>query len=172
MHQQALQKAASFIESWLQSRYDRLDIPGFVVGIAHEGKMVFRRAYGYANLERKEPLTPDHIFRIASQSKMFTATAVLQLQEQGKLRLDDCVTDYIPWLREHQDKRWQQVTIRQLLSHSAGVIRDGLDLTRGRTSNREAICDFIDLPASVLSFLELFCFVRSPQQIAHTHLDF
>lgn len=84
-------------------------------------------AYGYADLEKKTKLTPQHIFRIASHSKTFTATALMQLQEQGKLRIDDYVIDYLPWLKGHKDKRWQKITIRQLMSHGAGVIRDGLN---------------------------------------------
>ena len=49
----------------------------------------------------------------------------MQLQEHGKLRIDDSVTTYLPWLAQHSDQRWRDVTLRQLLSHSAGVIRDG-----------------------------------------------
>src|ERR1039457_945025 len=49
------------------------------------------------------------------------------LAEEGKLRIDDCVIDYLPWLKKHSDKRWSKVTIRQLMSHGAGVIRDGLE---------------------------------------------
>lgn len=121
------QHTLDFMDSWLQFRYLKEDIPGFTVAIAHKGKVIFNKSYGYANLEEKERLTPAHIFRIASHSKTFTATAVMQLAEAGKLKIDDYIVDYLPWLKDHKDKRWQQVTIRQLLSHSAGVIRDGLD---------------------------------------------
>jgi CubicO group peptidase (beta-lactamase class C family) len=51
----------------------------------------------------------------------------MQLQEQGKLRIDDYAVAYLPWLKDHTDKRWRKVTLRQLMSHGAGVIRDGLD---------------------------------------------
>ncbi|MGC1176907.1 MAG: serine hydrolase [Candidatus Saccharimonadales bacterium] len=80
-----------------------------------------------ADIEKKEKLTSEHIFRIASHSKTFTATAIMQLQEQGKLKIDDHVVNYVPWLKDHKDSRFSQITIRQLLSHGAGVIRDGLD---------------------------------------------
>lgn len=122
----ALERAAKYIKGWLRFNYERGDTPGFVVAIAHEGKVIFNEAYGFADLESQTPLTPQHLFRIASHSKTFTATAVMQLQEQGKIRIDDPVFDYVPWLKTHKDKRWQSVTIRQLLSHGAGVIRDGL----------------------------------------------
>lgn len=127
MNKQALNHSVDFIKSWLQFRYEREEVPGFVVAIAHKGKILMNEAYGYADLERKTKLTSQHIFRVASHSKTFTATALMQLQEQGKLRIDDYVIDYLPWLKEHKDQKWQKITIRQLMSHGAGVIRDGLD---------------------------------------------
>jgi len=126
MKKEALERAVVYIGSWLRFQYERGDIPGFVVAIAYKGRVVLNEAYGYANLEKAEKLTPSHLFRIASHSKTFTATAIMQLQEQGKLRIDDYAVNYLPWLNQHNDKRWQKVTIRQLLSHGAGVIRDGL----------------------------------------------
>ena len=116
-----------FLDSWLTLRSKWAEIPGFVVAVAKDGEVIFNKAYGYADIDTKEPLTPEHMFRVASQSKTFTATAIMQLQEAGKLRIDDRVVDHIDWLKEHRDQRWQEVTIRQVLSHSAGVIRDGLD---------------------------------------------
>lgn len=127
MKEEALKAALEYIESWLPYKFERTDIPGMSVAIAHKGKVVFSKAYGYADVESKTEMTTGHIFRIASHSKTFTAVAIMQLQEKGKLRLDDPIVDYLPWLNEHKDKRWQKVTIRQLLSHSAGVIRDGQD---------------------------------------------
>jgi len=125
MNKRALDHSLEYIDSWLSFRYERAEIPGYVVAIAHKGKILFNEAYGYANLEKKTKLTPQHIFRIASHSKTFTATSLMLLAEEGKLRIDDYVVDYLPWLKKHSDKRWSNVTIRQLMSHSAGVIRDG-----------------------------------------------
>jgi D-alanyl-D-alanine carboxypeptidase len=122
-----------FLDSWLTLRSKWDDAPGFAVAIMKDGEVIFNHAYGKASLETGEPLTMDHRHRIASHSKSFTATALLQLQEAGKLRIDDMVVTYLPWLGEHQDTRWQEVTLRQLMSHGAGVIRDGLD------------CDYWDL---------------------------
>jgi D-alanyl-D-alanine carboxypeptidase len=127
MKKQALERSVDYIKSWLKFRYEREEVPGFVVAVAHKGHIVMNEAYGYADLEKKTKLTPNHIFRIASHSKTFTATAIMQLQEQGKLRIDDYVVDYLPWLKDHKDKKWQKITIRQLMSHGAGVIRDGLN---------------------------------------------
>ncbi|MGH7157409.1 MAG: serine hydrolase domain-containing protein [Candidatus Saccharimonadales bacterium] len=128
MDNKALERASSYIKGWLRYGYERGDTPGIVVTIAHKDKLVLNEAYGYADLEKKTPMSPSHLFRIASHSKTFTATAIMQLQEQGKLRIDDYVVEYLPWLNQHKDKRWAKVTIRQLLSHSAGVIRDGTSI--------------------------------------------
>jgi|AGTN01.2.fsa_nt_gi Beta-lactamase class C and other penicillin binding proteins len=127
MKRQVLRRATAYIESWLRYRFDRTNLTGLVVAIAHEGELHFRRSYGYANLERKEPMTVDHIFRIASHSKTFAATAVMQLAEKGSLDIDQPIVKYLPWLKEHKDPRMQLVTPRQLLSHNAGFLRDGSD---------------------------------------------
>jgi len=127
MNKSALEHSLRFIDTWLTFRYDRETVPGYTVAVAHKGKVVFNKSYGYADLEHKTELTPEHIFRIASHSKTFTATALMQLQEKGKLRIDDYIADYLPWLKQHADKRWQKVTIRQVMSHGAGIIRDGVD---------------------------------------------
>jgi D-alanyl-D-alanine carboxypeptidase len=118
---------SSYLKDWLRFRYEREDIPGFVVAVSQDGKTLLNESYGYADVEAQVKMTPEHVFRIASHSKTFTATAIMQLQEKGKLKIDDPVSDYLPWLKDHKDKRWLNVTIRQLLSHGAGVIRDGLD---------------------------------------------
>ena len=81
-------------------------------------------AFGVANIETGEPLTSRHLFRVASHSKTFTATAILQLAQSRALRLDDAASDYVPALRGSD---LEEVTVRDLLGHSAGIIRDGLD---------------------------------------------
>ncbi len=136
MDEGKLEKSLKFIDSWLDSRYRRNEWPGFVVAISLRGKIIFNKAYGFADLEKKEKLTPQHIFRIASHSKTFTATVIMQLADKGKIKLDDHIVEYLPWLKKHKDKRFKKITIKQLLSHSAGIIRDGLD------------CDFWELRKS------------------------
>ncbi|HET7059799.1 MAG TPA: serine hydrolase domain-containing protein [Candidatus Saccharimonadales bacterium] len=127
MNKRALDKSLDFMSGWLSFLYEREEIPGFVIAVSHKGKVLFNEAYGYANIEEKTKLTPRHIFRIASHSKTFTATAIMQLQEQGKLNIDEPVVKYITWLNRHKDKRFQGVTIRQVMSHGAGIIRDGAE---------------------------------------------
>jgi len=128
MDYKKLEKSLKFIDSWLDFRQRQEGWwPGFAVAISYQGKIVFNKSYGFANLEKKEKLTPQHIFRIASHSKTFTATAIMQLVEKGKIDLDDPIVKYLPWLKKHKDERFKKVTVKELLSHGAGVIRDGLD---------------------------------------------
>jgi len=120
-----LRDAVDYADRWVAHQQDRKDIPGVVVAIRHEDRLLFAKGYGHADLERHLPMTPGHIFRIASHSKTFTATAIMQLVERGALRLDDRIADSIPWLREKAGLL--DVTIRQVLNHSAGIVRDGID---------------------------------------------
>ena len=126
-NQNALEQSVAFMKAWLPARFASAELPGVAVAVSHRGSLLLNEAYGWADVERKVPLTPAHQFRVASHSKTFTATAVMLLVEEGRLRLDDPVAQHVPWLRSHRDPRWQHVTLRQLLSHGAGVIRDGLD---------------------------------------------
>jgi D-alanyl-D-alanine carboxypeptidase len=126
MEAKTLERALRFTRGWLAERYEAESIPGFVAAVAHQGTVVLSEAHGYADLERRVPMTTGHVFRIASHSKTFTATTVMQLAEEGRLRIDDPAASYLPWLKGHKDGRWANVTLRQLLSHGAGVIRDGL----------------------------------------------
>jgi D-alanyl-D-alanine carboxypeptidase len=127
MNSKALERALDFIRPWLRLRYERIDVPGFQVAVSVDGTLVLNEAFGHADLERDVALRTDHIFRIASHSKTFTATAIMILQEEGRLRLDDPLEQYVPWLRDHRDRRYGEVSVRHLLSHGASVIRDGVD---------------------------------------------
>ena len=115
-----------YIDSWIEYRAWKLRTPGVQAAIYFDGETRFSKAYGFADVEAGVPLTSEHLFRIASHSKTFTATAVLQLFEAGKLRLDDTAGSFVPGLVE-AGSPVAQVTVRELLEHSAGVIRDGLD---------------------------------------------
>jgi D-alanyl-D-alanine carboxypeptidase len=93
----------------------RTGVPSTSVAIVKDGQIVFTKAYGDARLEPKTAAAPEMHYSIGSISKQFTAAAILLLQEQGKLLLDDHVAKYVPGLT-----RGNEVTIRQLLSHTSG----------------------------------------------------
>jgi D-alanyl-D-alanine carboxypeptidase len=121
-----LQQALAYVDSWLDYRVWKLRTPGAQVAIWFDGRVQFSKAFGVSNLDTQEPLTTAHLFRIASHSKTFTATAIMQLVEAGKLRLDDTAGSWISELAE-AGSPLADATVRELVSHSAGVIRDGVD---------------------------------------------
>jgi N-acyl-D-amino-acid deacylase len=105
------------------------NLPGAAVAVTRGGKLVYARGFGYANVEKKLPVQPDSLFRIASVSKPITAVAVMMLAQQGKLKLDDPALKYVklePALPAggEFDKRWEKVTVRQCLQHTGGWDRD------------------------------------------------
>ncbi len=104
-------------------------IPGAALAVTDQGRLVYSRGYGYADLAEKTPVAPESLFRIASISKPITAVAVLKLVEQGKLNLDDKVFDLLPEYldlveEDKFDSRQRNITIRHLLQHRGGWDRD------------------------------------------------
>lgn len=122
----ALTAALPAVEQWIAYRAWKLRVPGVQYAIWFDGAVRLSGAVGSADLESQTPLTTRHLFRIASHSKMFTAVAVLQLAEQGRLRLDDRLGDHVPELAE-APSGVGSVRVRELLEHAGGVLRDGLD---------------------------------------------
>lgn len=122
------------IDHMLQEAVEENTIPGAVALVARNGKIVFHEAYGQANASGK-PLQKDAIFRIASQTKAITSTAVMMLWEEGKFQLDDPISKYIPEFKNPQvlvnfryaDTSYtarpaeREITIRHLLTHTSGL---------------------------------------------------
>ena len=118
-----LEAALNYIDLWLDFHLQKANQPGCVVAVVQGGKLVHEKAIGVANVSDNTPLTARHLFRVASHSKTVAATAVLKLQEQGALRLSDAVGNYVTGLHPNV----AAATIEQLLTHSAGLARDGMD---------------------------------------------
>jgi len=91
-------------------------VPSIAIAVSRDGTTVYSHAYGYANLAQRVPATTDTHYEIGSITKQFTATAILQLKEAGKLRLDDTLARWIPEYR-----RGAKVTIRELLQQTTGI---------------------------------------------------
>ena len=140
-----LQPAIVYIRDWIEFQVRASQQPGCIVAVAHRGRIVTEYAFGHANLATGEKLTPRHRFRIASHSKSFTAAGVMKLRERRKLRLDDpagqSVKDLHPKVAE--------TTIAQLLSHSAGLTRDGAD--SGQFADRRPYLSQTELMAELQS---------------------
>lgn len=121
-----LQKTLPYITDWVGYRAWKAELPGLQLAIYFDGTVQLNTAYGFADVERGVELTTEHLFRIASHSKTFTAVAMFQLIEQGKVRLDDTVGTFVPEFVKAASPL-AETTIGELLSHGAGIIRDGVD---------------------------------------------
>jgi CubicO group peptidase (beta-lactamase class C family) len=129
------QQRLSRIDDMLREAVEAGQIPGAVALIARNGKIVFHKAYGMSDTPAETAMDPDGIFRIASQTKAITATAVLMLWEEGRFRLDDPIADYIPAFAgtgvlesfNEADSSFtvtpleKPITIRHLLTHTSGI---------------------------------------------------
>jgi uncharacterized protein YbbC (DUF1343 family)/CubicO group peptidase (beta-lactamase class C family) len=124
------------VDSIIQQAIADGNIPGAVLIVGHDGKLVYRKAYGHRALEpRREPMTLDTIFDMASLTKVIvTTTAVMQLVERGKVRLNDPVAKYLPQFAQNGK---EDITIRQLLVHFSGLAPD-LDLKTPWTGKETA----------------------------------
>lgn len=113
------------LEAWIESQMVYRGWPGMSVGVVYDKQVIWARGFGYSNLEKKTPATPATIYRMASVSKTFTATAIMQLRDAGKLSLDDPVAKYLPWFRVKSEfKDAPVITIRHLLTHTSGLPRE------------------------------------------------
>jgi CubicO group peptidase (beta-lactamase class C family) len=108
------------LDAVLQEIVTRWSIPGLAVGIVEDDVVVYAKGFGVQSLETQTPVTLDSIFCIASVSKCFAATAVVQLAERGKINLDAPLVQYLPYF-QMDDERYRQITIRQMLSHTSGM---------------------------------------------------
>ncbi|PAE23946.1 MULTISPECIES: serine hydrolase domain-containing protein [Bacillaceae] len=106
------------VDEFVTDYIERNGLPGASIAVVKDGKLVYQKGYG--NDSEGKPITEDSLMRIGSVSKSFTALAVLQLADEGKIQLDDPIINYLPEV-QLDDSRWEEVTIRQLLSHTSGI---------------------------------------------------
>jgi CubicO group peptidase (beta-lactamase class C family) len=102
---------------------DKPDSPGCALAVVKDGKIIYKRGYGFANLEYNIPITPATVFHVASVSKQFTAFAIAMLASQGKLSLDDDIRKHLPEIHDFG----KTITIRHLIHHTSGL-RDQWEL--------------------------------------------
>ncbi|MGI4750633.1 MAG: serine hydrolase domain-containing protein [Janthinobacterium lividum] len=116
----------SVIDQIYKDYAEKNHYPALVYGIVVDGKLVHTGNTGYTDLEKKTPATANSDFRIASMTKSFTAMAILKLRDEGKLKLDDPASKYIPEMKglKYLTSDASEITIRNLLSHSAGFPED------------------------------------------------
>ena len=105
------------VDDYVQARMRGLHIPGLSLAVVRNGRMIKSSGYGVANLELNSPATPQTAYEIGSMTKQFTATAIMMLAEEQKLRLEDSITKYFP----EAPVSWRPITIQNLLSHTSGI---------------------------------------------------
>jgi CubicO group peptidase (beta-lactamase class C family) len=126
VHELTAQDLETYLDGIVPLQLERDDIAGATIAVVKDGKLLFAKGYGYADVGKKKPISAEEtLFRPGSVSKLFTWTAVVQLVEQGRLDLDRDVNAYldfkIPFTHE------KKVTVRELLSHSAGLTVHGFE---------------------------------------------
>lgn len=143
--QMPLESTFSAIDSIYKTYALTHHIPGLVYGIVADGRLIHTGGFGYANIAQKSPATSHSVYRIASMTKSFTAMAILSLRDAGRLDLDDPVSKYIPEMAQIRPLTDDSppITIRQLLSHSAGFPEDNPWGDRQLQRTDQELIDFI-----------------------------
>lgn len=117
--------AIQVLDAWIRAMVAVRDEPGLSIGIVYDQDLIWAKGYGYTNREKHEQATPTSLYRIASISKLFTATAIMQLRDAGKLQLDDPVSKHLPWFHmKNVQPDAPAITIRHLLTHTSGLPRE------------------------------------------------
>jgi D-alanyl-D-alanine carboxypeptidase len=111
---------ADGIDDYVRMRMKERQVPALSLAVIRNGKAIKARGYGLANVELHVPATPETVYRLASTGKLFIATGIMLLVEDGKLSLDDPVSKYLVGTPE----AWQKITVRHLLSHTSGVAKE------------------------------------------------
>jgi D-alanyl-D-alanine carboxypeptidase len=127
---------ADEVDGYLEQQLRRLHVPGASLAVVRDGRIVKARGYGLASLELNVPATAATVYELGSNTKQFTAAAVLMLAEEGRLRLDDPVSKYFP----EAPLAWRGITLGHLLSHTSGI------------QNHVAVDGYMDVFKTDLSF--------------------
>src|SRR3989344_5811399 len=123
-----LNHSVKILERWLDYQRYQERWPGISIGIVLKDKTIFKKGYGFANIEHKTKATDLTCYRIASISKIFTGIAIMQLIEQSKLNLSDKVVKYLPWFTSENEPKLKNISVKSLLNHTANITRDGTTL--------------------------------------------
>lgn len=111
----------SKIETFVKKQMEKGKIPGLSLVIVNRDQLLYQKDFGFANVDRKEPVTQQTMFELGSTSKAFTALGILCLEAEGKLQLSDPVTKYLPWLRLKYQGKDVEIKISHLLYHTGGI---------------------------------------------------
>ncbi|MDB6024581.1 MAG: Beta-lactamase [Verrucomicrobiales bacterium] len=127
---------ADKVDRLIKEEMDKHEIPGLALVVIKGGKQIKTAGYGFANLETKTPATKDTVFEIGSVTKQFTAAAIMILVQEGKLSVDDKISQHL----KNTPKIWSDITVRHLLTHTSGIKTytglDGYELSKHLTQEQ------------------------------------
>lgn len=109
------------LDQYVQEQWKSSNIPGLAVVVVEDSNILYETYLGYSDLDRKAPVTNTTVFELGSNSKAFTGLAILNLEQQGYLSLEDPVNKYLPWFYMTYQGKPFQITLRQLLYHTSGI---------------------------------------------------
>ena len=137
----SLEQKLATLEKDLEAERVALKIPGMSVAIVKGDKVIFSKGFGYKDVAKKLPVTPDTLFGIGSSTKAFTATAVMMAVEAGKVNLDDRPIKYLPYFKMRDKETDAHITVRDLMRHSSGLARTDLLMiaAEGKLNRQEMI---------------------------------
>jgi CubicO group peptidase (beta-lactamase class C family) len=127
------------IDTYVNEQLSENGIPGVSLAVVQDGKVVYAKGYGYANIEHEVAAKPETVYQLASVSKQFTAAGVMLLVEDGKIALDESIRTYLPDAPES----WQNITVRQVLNHTAGLDDYGADFDLLQPKTEEEMLNYI-----------------------------
>lgn len=127
------------IDSLLNKILKDQNAAGFAVAVVKGDEVIYNKGFGYRDVENKKPVTPNTLFAIGSSTKAFTASLIGLLEKEGKLKLDDKATSYLPALQFYNDEMNNQITLRDLMAHRTGLTRYDYSWLLFNTSNRDSI---------------------------------
>ena len=117
--------AIDLLSAWIESQMAYAGLPGLSIAIVHDQQLVWSAGFGRASVERGRTATADTLYRIASITKLFTSTAIMQLRDAGRLQLDDPIVKHLPWFAiRPPEGDTPLITIRHLVTHTAGLPRE------------------------------------------------
>ena len=145
--------AIRLFSAWMDGQVRWRELPGVAVGVVADQELVWTKGFGFADIATELPMRPDTKFRMASHSKLFTAIAIMQLREQGKIQLDDPVAKHLPWFQvKSAEPGDPPITIEHLLTHSSGLPREaGSHWTTREFPTQEELRDLIPERQAALS---------------------
>jgi D-alanyl-D-alanine carboxypeptidase len=120
--------AERLFSAWIEGQIRARGVPGVAVGVVADQELIWAAGFGLADVAGQLPMTPQTKIRMASHSKLFTATAIMQLRDQRKLHLDDPVSVHLPWFRvKTTGPDESPITIEELLTHGSGLPREAAE---------------------------------------------